>query len=277
MTSRLDGIHVTRWGDTGPVALMIHGGPQGGPAGGADQWAAQRPLVQRGRRLVVPDRPGHGRSPSRGPEDMEIDAVWAGELLAGLAGGGPVHVVGHSYGACIALIVAAQRSGDVASLTLIEAPVFAVARHDPDVRALRDELATLLAADLKPIARLIEFSRAVRIPTRRDTPVASPAQLAAMGRGLVAMRSPTDWDGRITVETVARARVPVLALTGAGNPGFDAIGAGLAAATGGEHRVIACGHHFPHLLADDANEVLDAFWSRTEALASMDRQLHPGG
>jgi pimeloyl-ACP methyl ester carboxylesterase len=71
----LDEIYITRWG-SGPPVVMVHGSAQGGPAGGAEQFGAQRPLVDHGWELVLPDRPGHGRSPSRGPEDLELDAVW---------------------------------------------------------------------------------------------------------------------------------------------------------------------------------------------------------
>jgi pimeloyl-ACP methyl ester carboxylesterase len=68
----LDEIYITRWG-SGPPVVMVHGSAQGGPAGGAEQFGAQRPLVDHGWELVLPDRPGHGRSPSRGPEDLELD------------------------------------------------------------------------------------------------------------------------------------------------------------------------------------------------------------
>jgi pimeloyl-ACP methyl ester carboxylesterase len=68
-------MHVTTWG-SGPRVVLVHGGAQGGPASGDQQWSGQQPLADRGFGLLVPDRPGHGQSPSRGPEDLEIDAVW---------------------------------------------------------------------------------------------------------------------------------------------------------------------------------------------------------
>jgi pimeloyl-ACP methyl ester carboxylesterase len=261
-------IHVTRWGSAGPLVLTIHGGPQGSAMGGAQQWAAQRPLAQDGPyQLILPDRPGHGQSPSRGPEDMEVDGEWAAELAGDL---GRVHLVGHSYGGCIALVAAARRPEAVASLTLVEAPVFAAARYDPEVQAFRAELDRVLRADLEPIPRLIEFSRLAGIPADRDGPRPSPEQLAMMGAGLASMRHPTQWDGRIALETVARARVPLLAVTGGWSPAFDAIGAGLAAATGGDHRVVPSGHHFPQLQTDEFNAELTAFLTRTEAMEAME-------
>jgi pimeloyl-ACP methyl ester carboxylesterase len=263
----VDGIHVTRWGASGPKVLLIHGGPQGGPAGGAQQWPAQRPLADQGWQLVLPDRPGHGQSPSRGPEDMEVDGEWAAEMVGAL---GRTHLVGHSYGGCVALVAAARRPQAVASLTLIEAPVFAAARYDPEVQAFRKKLGDVLTADLEPIQRLMAFVREVAVPRDPESPRPTPEQLAAMGAGLASMRHPTQWDGRIALETVARAHIPLLAVTGGWSPALEAIGEGLAAATGGEHRVVASGHHFPQMLAEPFNAQFAAFLSRTETIAAME-------
>ena len=98
-----EGLHVTRWGSGSPV-LLIHGGPQGGPNGGETAWGRQRPLADEGWELVLPDRPGHARSPSQGPENIEREAVWVAELL-----GDGMHLVGHSYGGCIATQAASLR------------------------------------------------------------------------------------------------------------------------------------------------------------------------
>jgi pimeloyl-ACP methyl ester carboxylesterase len=263
----VDGIHVTRWGTSGPNVLLIHGGPQGGPAGGAEQWPAQLPLADEGWQLVLPDRPGHGQSPSRGPEDMEVDGEWAAQMVGAL---GRAHLVGHSYGGCIALVAAARRPEAVASLTLIESPVFAAARYDPDVQAFREKLDGVLSADLQPIQRLMAFVREVAVPLDPDGPRPTPEQLATMGAGLASMRPPSQWDGRIALETVARAHIPLLAVTGGWSPAFDAIGEGLASATGGEHRVVAAGHHFPQMLGETFNAELTGFLSRTETIEAME-------
>src|SRR5262249_55746897 len=95
--SLLDGIEITRVG-TGPPVVMVHGSAQGGRVSGQDYWRYQLPLADRGWELVLPSRPGHGPSPTRGPEDLEVDAVWVAELL-----GDGAHLVGHSYGAAIAM------------------------------------------------------------------------------------------------------------------------------------------------------------------------------
>ena len=80
-TSDLSSIHVAFWGDIGPRVVMVHGGAQGSVVGGERNFALQRPLADRGWQLIVPDRPGHGRSPSPGrPDDAEADGEWVAEL-----------------------------------------------------------------------------------------------------------------------------------------------------------------------------------------------------
>ena len=129
---------------------MVHGGARGGPIGGPETFAAQRPLADLGYELVLPDRPGHARTPAIGREDLELDAVWLAELL-----GDGADLVGHSYGGAIALCAAGLRPDAVRSLTLIEAPIFSVALDHAGALELArdlaeaigqpDELSTMLA------------------------------------------------------------------------------------------------------------------------------------
>lgn len=255
-----DAIHVTRWGSSGPQVLMIHGGPQGGPNGGAGGFRKQEALADRGWQLVVPDRPGHGRTPSRGPEDMEVDAVWAAEML-----GESSHLVGHSYGGLVALAAASLRPDAVKSLTLVEAPVYSAAEDDSVVQAFRAEQVRIQSADLDPLPKLMQFSQFVMVPREDTGNTPTMEQLAVMGAGLATMRSPSDWDSAPALATIIRAQIPVLALTGAGNPGFGAIGEGLARMTGGRHIVIQSGHHFPQLIGDEFNDAIDGFMRNAES------------
>lgn len=63
-------------GTSGPTIVLIHGSAQGGSAGGDRHFVAQRSLGERGYQIIVPDRPGHGLSPSPGrPDDAEADSV----------------------------------------------------------------------------------------------------------------------------------------------------------------------------------------------------------
>jgi len=237
---------------------MIHGGPQGGPVGGAEAFKKQKALADRGWQLVLPDRPGHARSPSRGPEDMELDAVWAAELL-----GASSHLVGHSYGGLVALAAAARRPAAVKSLTLIEAPLFFVAKDDPDVQADRAEQERIVAADMDPIQRLMAFGAFARIP-REELEPPTREQMIAMGQGLARMRSPGGWEGGDAVRIVNGAKIPVLFVTGGWSPRFDAIGRRVAEITGGRHEIVESGHHFPQLNEASFNYVLDSFMRGVE-------------
>ena len=67
-TSTSDSMDVERWG-SGPPIVFVHGGG----AGGVANFQHQRPLAERWT-MILPDRPGHGRTPPHGREDLETDA-----------------------------------------------------------------------------------------------------------------------------------------------------------------------------------------------------------
>jgi len=113
------------------------------------------------------------------------------------------------------------------------------------------------------LPKLIQFSALIGMPIDL-LPPPSIEHLIAMAEGLAAMRSPGDWDGAVPLAAVATAGIPTLAISGAGAPAFGAMADGFAAATGGEHRVVSAGHHFPQLLGPEFNEVLDAFMRQAD-------------
>ncbi len=83
------------------------------------------------------DMPSHGRSPDWSPEAGDYQDVGASQAHAILVG--PMDLLGHSFGATIALRIAAERPDLVRSLTLIEPVFFAVAQQDaPEVLAAHD-------------------------------------------------------------------------------------------------------------------------------------------
>ena len=97
--------------------------------GGA--WA---PLAQAlpGFTLTAPDMPGHGVSDPPGDTDLHaLSTMIAAGLAASLASGAPVDVIGHSFGATVALRLALERPDLVRSLTLAEPVLFAAARGHP--------------------------------------------------------------------------------------------------------------------------------------------------
>ena len=106
-------------------SLFVHGsivGPE-------QTWRAQRDLATRWT-LVLPHRPGFGATPPLPRGDFEAEAPLIAELL-----GDGAHLVGHSYGAVIALHAAAQRPEAVRSLTVTEPGALRIAAGDPQVDA----------------------------------------------------------------------------------------------------------------------------------------------
>src|SRR3954470_13869244 len=115
-------LEVERLGE-GPPVLLIHGDI----VGPSLTWRKQRELAERWS-LIIPSRPGFGETPPLERNDFELEAPMFAELL-----GHGAHLVGHSYGAVIALLAAAQRPEAVHSLTVSEPGCLRVAAGVPVV------------------------------------------------------------------------------------------------------------------------------------------------
>jgi pimeloyl-ACP methyl ester carboxylesterase len=255
-----EGLHVTRWGSGTPV-LLIHGGPQGGPNGGETAWDRQRPLADEGWELVLPDRPGHARTPSRGPENIEREAEWVAEML-----GDGMHLVGHSYGGCIAIQAASLRPQAVRSLTIVEAAAASMAPDHPAVAANRQAMVAALVAGTSPRERYLAFARYAGIPPAMSESHDEATQ-TRMGEGLAVMQPPGLWDARPAAATIARANIPFLTVTGGWSESMAAIADALAAQLGGSHVVLDTGHHFPQF-HPDFNPTIARFFVAAEGRAA---------
>src|SRR5436189_6136064 len=99
-----------------PRLLLVHGSV----ANGEMTWAAQRPLAERFE-LVVPNRRGFPPGPDVDRVDFEDEAAWLDRYLEP-----ETHLVGHSYGGVISLLVAARHPELLRSLTVIEPPCLGV-------------------------------------------------------------------------------------------------------------------------------------------------------
>ena len=246
-------IHLTRWGSAGPRVVLVHGGIQGGE-GGTRSFSAQQRLAERGWQLLVPDRPGHGQSPDPGrPDDAEADAVWVAELLEDGA-----HLVGHSFGGCVALAAAARRPAAVRSLTVIEPAMAAVATHDPRVRRWLVRVVLANVFSLSAVARAKRFSRLVGIP-QEMVDALQPAALRRMGQGLRRSKIPAKETLERELAVVRREGIPLLVIDGGWSPSFAGVTETAAALGGGRRLVIRSPHHFPQLASDEFNDALDAF------------------
>ena len=259
--SSLDHIHITRWGHAGPRVVLVHGSAQGNTVGGDRHFAAQQPLAGQGWQLIVPDRPGHGASPAPGrPDDAEADGAWVADLL-----GDGAHLVGHSFGGCVALAAAARRPEAVRSLTLIEPGMQKLAIDDPQVRRFVLRLVATLIFSFSPERRAVRFAKLVGIPgdIRGGS---SREELRAMGRGIATLKVPAAATLRQELETIRQAGIPLLVVTGGWSPSFDAVGARVASVGGGRHEIVTSPNHFPNLMPA-FNAVLAAFMQGADAQA----------
>ncbi|MEM9135566.1 MAG: alpha/beta hydrolase [Actinomycetota bacterium] len=102
-------------------------------------WDATADALTGGHHLVSYDRRGHSASTDvEGQGTMSDDVADAAALIEAVAGG-PVDVVGHSYGACIAIGLAIAHPSLVSSLFLHEPPLFGLLADDEVDRSLADE------------------------------------------------------------------------------------------------------------------------------------------
>lgn len=119
---------------------------------GAGQWRGVVPEFDARFRLHTPDLIGYGPVPAwSGPEAQTLGDQ-ADHLASALPDGGPVSVVGHSFGGSVAMELAARHPDRVARLVLIEPNPFALlaeAGRDTayaEATALRDCIKTNGAA-----------------------------------------------------------------------------------------------------------------------------------
>jgi pimeloyl-ACP methyl ester carboxylesterase len=117
------GLHARDWGGGGQALLLLHG-----LASNARIWDGVAPrLAGAGLRVVALDLRGHGDSDQ--PDNGYDFASLGRDLAAALAGLGlerPV-LVGHSWGANVALQFAADRPGTLAGLALVDGALTGVA------------------------------------------------------------------------------------------------------------------------------------------------------
>lgn len=97
-----------------PAIVLVHGA-------GLDHtvWALQaRYLAHRGRAVLVPDLPGHGRSEGPALASIEAIANWLAALIPA-AGAEQAALAGHSMGALAVLACAARHADKVRALALL--------------------------------------------------------------------------------------------------------------------------------------------------------------
>lgn len=125
--TRADPVWLRRYG-TGPDrAVLIHC-----TLGHGAGWAGLMAYLGDRITALAPDQPGHGLAPPCAPGDDFHDCASARFVpLLGDDGAPRVSLVGHSYGATLALRLALARPDRVRRLVLIEPVLFAAVRGTP--------------------------------------------------------------------------------------------------------------------------------------------------
>jgi pimeloyl-ACP methyl ester carboxylesterase len=212
-------------------------------------WASLQPLAGRFT-LVAPNRGGYPPNPPLDRIDFEEQA----EELAPLLEDG-AHLVGHSYGGVIALLMAARRPEAVRSLAVSEPPAFAFARGNPDVEALVERLDEHFShGPREPRDFLVGFLAAVG--SSATLPDELPPELEQSIHATMAERPP--WEAQIPLDALAPTAFPKLVISGAHHPAFDAVCDVLEQRLGAERSVLpGAGHSVPR--APGYLERLEAF------------------
>ena len=197
-----------------------------------------------GGRATLFDLPGHGRSADWDGTAYQAQAV----AMAADCCDGPTHVIGHSFGATVALRLAVERPDLVHRLTLIEPVYFAAARGTPEhadhaagFRPFQDALA---AGRQEEAARVFNALWGAqpwdRIPPRVQGYLVDRIHLVAA--------SGAEIEDDPAGITAARLDIPVTLIRGADSPPVvAAIHAGLMRnlPRGSDHVVAGAGHMLP--------------------------------
>jgi pimeloyl-ACP methyl ester carboxylesterase len=219
---------------SGPRVVLVHGSIV--PA--RRTWRHQLELAERWS-LVVPNRPGFAGSPPLERGDFELEAPFIAELLDDGA-----HLVGHSYGAVIALLAAALRPEAVRSLTVSEPGALRIAHGDPDVDAMiaRGDQLYGLSDTMSPREFLLLFRGGVN--SAHETPDELPDWLERGARHVARERPP--WEADVPLAALAAAEFPKLVISGAHSPAFETVCDVLADRIGARREVIpGRGHTIP--------------------------------
>jgi pimeloyl-ACP methyl ester carboxylesterase len=231
-----------------PRVLFVHGS-----VGNAEMaWAGQRPLEE-SFDCVFLTRSGYPPRPPLERIDFEEQAE---EVAAHVHDGD--HLVGHSYGGVVSLLVAARRPV-LRSLTVSEPPAFGLARRNPAVEEFLSKIQSFRAGNPTPSEYLAFFMPLVGSALPVPDPL--PPLLEQGARAALAERPPQE--AVIPLETLATTSFPKLVLSGGHHPAFDAVCDVLESGLGAERAVLP---GFGHSIArnPDYNRGLADFVERAE-------------
>jgi pimeloyl-ACP methyl ester carboxylesterase len=248
---RATDLEVERLGD-GPPVVLVHGsivGPE-------RTWREQRALADRWR-LILPRRPGFGASPPLARGDFEAEAPLVAELLDDGA-----HLVGHSYGAVIALLAATLRPDVVWSLTVSEPGALLLAAGDPQVDATiaNGEELYRRRAELQP-RDFVQLFRS-GVGSAHATPEEMPTWLARGAAHVMEERPP--WEAELPLATLAAAAFPKLVVSGRHSRVFETVCDALAQRIGAQRATVSGRGHSIPVVGEPYNALLEGFLTRAD-------------
>lgn len=202
---------------TGERIVCLHSSTASGA-----QWRALQDLLGSRWQVMAPDLHGHGRSPAlpvggAGALHADADAV---AQVSGMAVGQAVHLVGHSYGAAVALQMALAHPARVRSLTLYEPVAFGLLHKAAPGDEALDEIEAV-ASSVAALVRLGALHDAARVFVGYWGGAAAWAAMNDDQQRSVMARMPSvpqhfdalfaaRWDGPV----LRRLRMPVLLMRG---------------------------------------------------------------
>lgn len=170
-------------------------------------------------RSAVFDLPGHGRS-ADWDKNRDYQAH-VSDIAAGFCDG-PSHVIGHSFGATVALRLAVTRPDLVSRLTLIEPVYFAIAKghdaHTAHIRSFRPFVAAMLQGDETRAAQIFNALWGDvawdRLPISVQSYLVDRIHLVVAGGAAIE----EDAEGITTPARLAALELPVTLIRGAASP-----------------------------------------------------------
>jgi pimeloyl-ACP methyl ester carboxylesterase len=244
-------LQVSRLGE-GPPVVLVHGSV----VGAERTWRHQLPLAERFS-LVIANRPGFGESPPLQRGDFQAEAPLFAELL-----GDGAHLVGHSYGAVIALFAAALRPDAVRSLVVSEPGCLQVAAHDARAAAQLANGRRLYehAAQLTPM----DFLQAFRggVGSTHETPAQLEGELLQGVRLLMRERAP--WEADPPLAALRGEKFPKLVISGGHSHVFESVCDTVAQRIGAQRSQVAGRKHTIPATGAPYNELLERFLADAE-------------
>jgi pimeloyl-ACP methyl ester carboxylesterase len=239
----------------GPRVVFVHGSVMG-----RRTWQHQAPLAER-HELYLADRPGFGASPPLPRGDFELEAPLFAELL-----GDGAHLVGHSYGAVIALYAAALRPQAVRSLTISEPGCLAVAAHDPLVaqQLAHGKLLYEHACEMTPMQFLTAFRGGAG--STHATPEQLEGELLQGVQHAMCERPP--WEGEPPLARLRACAYPKLVVSGGHAHVFETVCDVVAERIGAQRVVIPGRGHSVPATGAPYNAALQAFLVQAERRAA---------